>query len=357
MTSDPQVRDDETATAAKAKPSRTKWLLILVIVSAIVLDIGAYLVVPPFPPGEPGGACSYPVCFINGNLEFPPPAVIWDLDPSTSLTGSLAVGFDISITNTLLTMWIVEVLILVLAVIATLRKRDVPAGLQNFVEWTYESLQNFAISNGGNAAVRHVPIFAAFFLFILLCNWSGLVPPVGKVELFRAPTSDVNVTLGLALVAFGYFEFQGFRAHGLGYLSKFFPFYEFKHGIGAGLIALFVGLVELMLEFVKPITLAMRLFGNIYGGEVALGVVTALTVFVLPVALLGLEFMLNLIQALIFSILSLMYIVLAIEDHGHEEGHVAEEAMAAVEGHPVPTPNLAHSVAHSPASLGQPSSI
>jgi F-type H+-transporting ATPase subunit a len=73
----------------------------------------------------------------------------------------------------------------------------------------------------------------------------------------------------------------------------------------------------------------MRLFGNIYGGEVALGVITALTVVILPVLLLGLEFMLNLIQALIFSILSLMYIVLAIEDHGHEEGHVAEEAMHA----------------------------
>ena len=59
-----------------------------------------------------------------------------------------------------------------------------------------------------------------------------------------------------------------------GYLGKFFPFYEFKNGIGAGLIALFVGLIELMLEFVKPVTLSMRLFGNIYGGEVALGVIT-----------------------------------------------------------------------------------
>ena len=67
-----------------------------------------------------------------------------------------------------------------------------------------------------------------------------------------------------------------------GYLGKFFPFYEFKNGIGAGLIALFVGLIELMLEFVKPVTLSMRLFGNIYGGEVALGVITALTIGVRP---------------------------------------------------------------------------
>ena len=70
----------------------------------------------------------------------------------------------------------------------------------------------------------------------------------------------------------------------------------------------------------------MRLFGNIYGGEVALGVITALTIAFIPVGLLGLEVMLNAIQALIFSILTLMFIVLAIESHGHEEGHVAEEA-------------------------------
>jgi F-type H+-transporting ATPase subunit a len=333
VTSDPQVRDEVAVeAAAKAKPShRTRNLLLLVIVSAILLDVAAIFLFPPFPPGQPGEACSYPVCFINGNLEFPPPHVIWDADPTSSLpAGSLSIGFDVSITNTLFTMWIVEIVILVLAIAATLRKRDVPSGIQNFVEWTYEGLQNFAISNGGNAAVRHVPIFAAFFLFILLCNWSGLVPPVGKVPYFRAPTSDVNVTIGLALVAFGYFELQGFRAHGAGYLSKFFPFYEFKHGIGAGLLAMFVGLIELMLEFVKPVTLAMRLFGNIYGGEVALAVMTALTLAVVPVAIFSLEVMLNFVQALIFSTLTLMFTLVAIESH-HEEGELGEEGVQAVE--------------------------
>ena len=93
-----------------------------------------------------------------------------------------------------------------------------------------------------------------------------------------------------------------------------------------------MGLVELMLEFVKPVTLSMRLFGNIYGGEVALGVITALTIAIIPVGLLGLEVMLNAIQALIFSILTLMFIVLAIESHDHEEGHVAEEAIDAIDG-------------------------
>jgi F-type H+-transporting ATPase subunit a len=127
---------------------------------------------------------------------------------------------------------------------------------------------------------------------------------------------------------------------------------------------MFVGITELLLDFVRPLTLSMRLFGNIYGGEVALGVITALTVVILPVLLLGLEFMLNLIQALIFSILTLMYIVLAIEDHSHEEGHVAEEAMAELEGNPIPAQahatrapatNHASSTAHVSGPLGQTS--
>ena len=130
------------------------------------------------------------------------------------------------------------------------------------------------------------------------------------------------------MVAFVFFESEGFRRLGVGgYMGKFFPVGEFRHGIGAGIIALFVGLVELMLEFVKPLTLSMRLFGNIYGGEVALGVLIALTISFVPVLLFALEFMLNFIQALIFSVLTLMFTVLAIESH-HEEDQTVEHAPA-----------------------------
>jgi F-type H+-transporting ATPase subunit a len=153
----------------------------------------------------------------------------------------------------------------------------------------------------------------------------------------------VNITIGMALVSFLIFHVEGFRHLGVrGYLGKFFPFYEFRNGIGAGVIALFVGLIELMLEFVKPVTLSMRLFGNIYGGEVALGVITALTIAFIPVGLLGLEVLLNAIQALIFSILTLMFIVLAIESHEHEEGEVAEEALDALHGSEPPKLQPAH---------------
>jgi F-type H+-transporting ATPase subunit a len=242
------------------------------------------------------------------------------------------ITFDVSITNSLFTMWIIGSLLLIAIVAVSRGGPGVPSRLQNVGEWTYESLSNFGTSLGGSPARRYIPIFAAFFLLILFSNWSGLVPPVGNLDFLRAPTSDVNVTIGLALVAFGIFEFEGFRRLGVGgYLSKFFPLYEFKNGISAGLIAMFVGLVELLLEFVKPLTLSMRLFGNIYGGEVALGVITALTIAFIPVFLVGLEFMLNFIQALIFSVLTLMFIVLAIESHHHEEGEMGEEAIEALE--------------------------
>ena len=209
-------------------------------------------------------------------------------------------------------------------------------------EWAFESIQNFGLSLGGETAKPYIPIFAAFFILILFSNWAGLVPPIGKVEFLRAPTSDVNVTIGLALTSFFIFESEGFRKLGVrGYLGKFFPFYEFRNGVGAGAIAMFVGLIELMLEFVKPLTLSMRLFGNIYAGEVALGVITSLTLVFAPVLLLLLEGMLNLIQALIFSVLTLVFILTAIESHHEEEGDIGEEAVDTLEGKQ-PQPAGAH---------------
>ena len=242
------------------------------------------------------------------------------------------VGFHPSITSTILTMWIVIAVLLVLGFLATRAMKLVPGGLQNLVEFAYENLESFGTSMGGAPAKPYIPLFASFFLLILFCNWVGLIPPVGRIDELRAPTSDVNITLGLALVSFGYFEFQGFRKNGVGgYLGRFFPLYEFRNGIGAGIIAMFVGLIELMLEFVKPVTLSMRLFGNIYGGEVALAVITALTLFIAPVLMFSLEVMLNFIQALIFSILSLLFIVLAVESHEGEEGEMGHEAIESLE--------------------------
>ena len=256
-----------------------------------------------------------------------------DFDPATAPAATALVTFHPSISSTILTMWIVMVIVLGAAILMARGGKLIPGRAQNVFEFLYEFLSDFGIGLAGPKARPYIPIFAAFFILILFDNWIGLVPPVGKIDLLRAPSSDVNITIGMALVSFVIFHVEGLRHLGVrGYLGKFFPIYEFRNGLGAGIIAMFVGLIELMLEFVKPVTLSMRLFGNIYGGEVALGVMTALTISFIPVALIALELMLNAIQALIFSVLTLMFIVLAIESHHEEEGHLAEGALDAVEG-------------------------
>ncbi|MDQ2676288.1 MAG: F0F1 ATP synthase subunit A, partial [Actinomycetota bacterium] len=138
---------------------------------------------------------------------------------------------------------------------------------------------------------------------------------VGVLEFFLEFVKPVT----LAMRLFGNI-YAGEIALGVrGYLGKFFVFSGFKHGIASGFIDLFVGLIEFLLEFIKPVTLAMRLFGNIFGGEVALGVITALTIALIPAGMLLLEGLLNFVQALIFSTLMLMYTIIAVESHHTEE--------------------------------------
>jgi F-type H+-transporting ATPase subunit a len=331
--------DDQVATETVVSPPAPtkrrrlspKWLAL--IVGVIAVDVLAFILVPPPNKEHPGEPCAFPVCFITGSLEFPAPHNIIDLAPESAAGAGGLVTFHPAISNTLFTMWIVMILVIVGSWLMVRGAKLIPGRAQNFFEWFYEFLGNFGIGIAGEAGRPYLPIFLGAFLLIVFDNWIGLVPPVGKIELLRAPSSDVNITLGMALVSFATFEFLGFWKLGIGgYLGKFFPLYEFRNGIGAGIIALFVGLVELMLEFVKPITLSFRLFGNIYGGEVALGVITSLTIVFIPVALLALELMLNAIQALIFSVLTLIFIVLAIESHHEEEGHIAEDVIAVAEG-------------------------
>jgi F-type H+-transporting ATPase subunit a len=292
--------------------------LALASLAAIILLVVAFLVFPPFGvneagQGDPNEEFNYPNDAIRANFELPAPHVVWPADyhPPPGI-----IVWDVSISSTLFTGWIIMAIIIVLGFLMSLGVRMVPTKRQNALEYVYEGLANFAPSLGGPNARRYVPIFVAFFLFILLSNWSGLLPFVGRTQQLRAPTSDVNVTIGLALVAFALFHIEGVRNLGFrGYFSKFFNFSGFHDGIAAGIIGLFVGILEFFLEFIKPVTLSMRLFGNIYAGEVALGVISALT----------------------FSVLTLMFTLIAIEGHSEEEHAGAEEAVA---GH-LPEGNIA----------------
>jgi F-type H+-transporting ATPase subunit a len=322
----PEIGSDAVVAAGEVarKPASSTRPLLIVLAAAVVLLVVSFILVPPYGidaagKADPNKAFAYPGDAIKANFELPIPHVAFDLDPSTPIDHHSLVTWDLTISSSLLTGWIVMAVIIVLAVILSRSISLVPRRGQNALEYAYEGLANFATSLGGPGARRYVPVFVTFFLYILLSNWSGLLPFVGRTEQLRAPTSDVNMTIGLALISFFMFHIEGVRVLGFrGYFGKFFT-------LKGGPIGLFVGVLEFFLEFVKPVTLSMRLFGNIYAGEIALGVITGLTFVIIPVAMVGLEFLLNFMQALIFSVLTLMFTLIAVEGHDeeHAEGHEA----------------------------------
>ncbi|MFM2193414.1 MAG: F0F1 ATP synthase subunit A [Candidatus Limnocylindrus sp.] len=303
---------------APAKKSSTKRTLLLAALGVLALDAFAIAVaggvgLKDFPGGVIAKALEpiVPHTVINLGGEEHHAATLFDFYPS--ITGSMIMS------------WIVMAVVIIPLTIAARRLKEIPSGVQNVLEFAIEGLTSFAMGIGGPGAKRFITFFLACFLFIAVSNWSGLIPGVGRVHEFRAPTSDVNVTVGLALVAFVYFHYQGVRALGVGgYLGKFFT-------LKGGIVGLFVGVLEFFLELVKPVTLAMRLFGNIYGGELALTVMTTITLAFIPVALYGLELFVGLMQGIIFSVLVLVFTMLAMEGH-HEEGHDEHSPAAAGDG-------------------------
>src|SRR5205814_2151282 len=127
---------------------------------------------------------------IGANLELPAPHIVYDFDPAHAADPAAIVTIHPSISSSILTTWLVMIVVLFLAIAATRGLRLLPRRAQNVVEAIYEALEDFAVSLGGPPARAHVPLFAAFFLFILFSNWSGLLPFFGKFEELRAPTSD-----------------------------------------------------------------------------------------------------------------------------------------------------------------------
>ncbi len=243
--------------------------------------------------------------------------------------GVIGIWNDISISNSILTSWIVMAVLLVIGVIAGRTVSEVPGRFQGFIEALVQGLVDFMRDAGGPRVVRYLPLFGSLFLFALLSNWLSIVPLVGQVEFLRAPTSDYHTNLGLALTGFVWYQAAGLRQHGLGYVGRWINFSGFKEGILVGMVMIVVGIIELFSEIFRILTLTLRLWGNIWGGEIVLAVLAAL-LFVpsLLLPFIGLELFIGFIQAFVFAFLVLLYIVLALESHGdeHEGSHEAEHA-------------------------------
>ena len=328
MTSESSPASPQTEGAAVQPVPRPRTRRPLWLAAAGVVVVDAIALIADAPRGFPD-----PKVTILQNLEPVPPNIVWDFAPGgAASTSPLVVDFHPSITSSILASWIVIAALLVISILATRRMTLVPGGLQNVFEWIYEQFANFADGLGGPAARPYVSLFSAFFLFIMFANWTDLILFGDKISALRTPTSDLNITIGLALVTFVITHVEGVRALGLrGYLGKFFNFSGFRRGVADGLIDVYVGLIEFLLEFFKPVTLSFRLFGNLYGGGIMLGVFTALIIAFVPIPFVALEGFIGFIQALIFASLTLMYILTAIESH-HEEEHAAPAFASEPEG-------------------------
>ncbi|MDD5415988.1 MAG: F0F1 ATP synthase subunit A [Candidatus Daviesbacteria bacterium] len=220
---------------------------------------------------------------------------------------------NLPITNTLLVSWITMFILVVLSILATRKVQLVPSGLQNLFEMVldfgYTTVSDLA---GEKKAKVFFPVVMTFFLFILAANWIGLLPGFAtitfdKEPLLRSMNSDLNMTLALALTSAFLTHSFAIRYLGfLGYLSKWFSLNP---------IFLFVGILEIVSELTKIVSLSFRLFGNIFAGEVVLSTVSSIFAFIAPLPFYFLEIIVGFVQAAVFMMLTLVFMVLLSEKH------------------------------------------
>jgi F-type H+-transporting ATPase subunit a len=209
-----------------------------------------------------------------------------------------------------LTALLVTVLLIVLALIGrrSLQRASDPLvpetqlGLRNLLELLVEFVMGLVDGIIGKKGRKFIPLFGSFFIFILTANLMGLVPG------FSPPTSNINTTLGLGIVSFLAYNILGVRAHGAGYV---------KHFLGPVLFLapLFV-ILEGVSHLVRPVSLSLRLFGNMFGDHLAVEIFTDLTKVGVPVFFYFLGTLVGLIQAFVFTLLSVIYVAMAIS-HEH----------------------------------------
>lgn len=231
-------------------------------------------------------------------------------------------GF-LPITNTMLVTWLVIIILSVTAFIVGRNVKAVPSGLQNFIEFIIEFAYNLTEDLAGSKAKIFFPYVMTFFLFIITANWLGLFPGFstigfneildGKeifVPLFRSINSDLNTTLALALVSVIVTHFYSIRFIGIiDYLKRW---------VSLNPIFLFVGILEFIGEFTKLVSLSFRLFGNIFAGEVVLATISSIFAFVVPLPFYFLEIVVGFVQAAVFMMLTLTFMVLLSEKPGEE---------------------------------------
>ena len=209
--------------------------------------------------------------------------------------------------------------------LGTRKKSLVPSSLQNFLEMVVETLEGIVVGVIGPRGRAYVPFIGTLFIYIFTQNWMGLIPGL------KSPTSSINTTAGLAVSVFFYVQYVGLRENGLKHYILHLMGSP-KDTVGWAMVPLNLPL-HILEEFIRPLSLSLRLFGNVLGEDALIGVFAGLGILALsrlhsPIGLpLQLPFMMlamltGTIQALVFSLLSTIYISLMLPHDEHdEEGH------------------------------------
>lgn len=224
---------------------------------------------------------------------------------------------------------LIMVLLIVLAYLArrSLFKSSDPVipeegiSVRNLLELLVELMVGLSDSIIGKKGRKYVPLFGSFFIFILTANLFGLLPG------FSPPTSNINTTLGLALVSFCVYHYFGLREHGINYIKQFVGPMTSVPSSSKKIVSLlfvpiliisilFFSVLESISHLVRPVSLSLRLFGNMFGDHLVLEIFTNLTHLLFPVVFYVFGALVSLIQAFVFTLLSIIYVAMAVS-HQH----------------------------------------
>ena len=204
----------------------------------------------------------------------------------------------LDVTGEVVVMWIIVAVIAVLSLLVTRNLQERPGRLQNLVEMGIETLDHFFVGLLGPARARKYMFFlGTLFVFILFANYSGLFPGVGLTKYLKAPTSSLSVTAALGGMTFLFLQIAGIRERGLGgYLKHFWN------------PVIILPILLILDEFIKPLSLALRLFGNIFGEETVTEQLYELLPIGAPLIMMILSLLFCFIQAVVFTMLTSIYL-------------------------------------------------
>lgn len=203
----------------------------------------------------------------------------------------------LDVTGEVIAMWVILAVVAILSLLVTRNLKERPRGLQNMLETGVEYLDNFFTGIIGKEHTRKYFFFlASMFVFIIISNYTGLIPGVGLTDYFKAPTSSLSVTLGLGVCSFVFLQVAGLKNGVKRYFKRFVS-------------PIFVMLPLLVLdEFIKPASLALRLFGNVFGEETVTHELYGLIPIGVPVIMMVLSLLFCAIQAVVFTMLVAIYL-------------------------------------------------